>query len=111
MFKIAALRLIYFYKRFLSILKPRCCRYYPSCSSYAYQSFEKLPPLVAFYKSFFRILRCNAYFEGGFDYPKIHKKSLKPLQAKLNSKLKFLYLPCNKDEFYVLKILKKDSCD
>lgn len=107
MLKISALKMICFYQCFLSVLKAPCCRYYPSCSSYAYQSFEKNNVFVAFWASFLRILRCNAYFKGGFDYPKINRKKIKLTQGRLSSRLKFLYIPCAKDEFYIVKIVFK----
>lgn len=105
MLKIGALKMIRFYQCFLSVLKPPCCRFYPSCSSYAYQNFEKNNFFVAFWLSFLRILKCNPYFKGGFDYPKIHKKNLKLCQGKLQSRLKFLYIPCSKNQFYMVKIV------
>lgn len=73
-FKQICLNLISFYQRFLSPLKPRCCRYYPSCSEFAKINFEQNGILRGFAFSFFRILRCNPYFKGGFDYVKVPKE-------------------------------------
>ena len=36
-----AMLLIKFYRRFISPLKPPCCRFYPTCSEYALEAFEK----------------------------------------------------------------------
>lgn len=105
MFKIGALKMIRFYQRFLSILKPRTCRFYPSCSQFAYVSFEKNGFLKAFWASLLRLLKCNPYFKGGFDYPKIHKKKLNISKGPLQTKLKFLYVPCDEKRYFIVKIV------
>lgn len=43
------------------------CRFYPSCSEYSYQSLRKYGALKGFYKSAWRILRCNPWNPGGHD--------------------------------------------
>ena len=43
------------------------CRYYPSCSSYAIQSIERKGLVLGIITSIFRVLRCNKYFDGGYD--------------------------------------------
>lgn len=97
--------MISFYQCFLSILKPRCCRFYPSCSQFAYINFEKNGFFVAFWASFLRLLKCNPYVQGGFDYPKIHKDRLSIKAKSLQGKLKFLYIPCDEKRYYVVKIV------
>lgn len=37
--------LIRFYQLAISPLKPGCCRYYPTCSTYTLQAIEKYGPL------------------------------------------------------------------
>ncbi|MBW7856762.1 MAG: membrane protein insertion efficiency factor YidD [Leptonema sp. (in: Bacteria)] len=59
--------LIAVYKKLVSPLLPGRCRFYPSCSAYAKESFEKLPFHKALFKSIWRILRCNPFSEGYFD--------------------------------------------
>lgn len=43
------------------------CKYYPTCSEYAIQAFEK----YGFFKGFFltskRLLKCNPFSKGGYD--------------------------------------------
>jgi putative membrane protein insertion efficiency factor len=56
-----------FYQVAISPLFPPSCRFYPSCSHYAIEAFEKLPWWKALPKSTWRILRCNPYSKGGFD--------------------------------------------
>jgi len=67
--KRAALWLIRFYQRFLSGLKPPCCRFYPTCSQYALEAVGHA--LFGFfgggYLALKRILRCNPFFKGGID--------------------------------------------
>lgn len=107
----AVSKFIRFYQLFLSPLKPACCRYYPSCSQYALMQFKKNHFFIAFFKSLLRILRCNAYFKGGFDYPTIkQKRLLKKLNLKSEkiSKIEFFYIPCGKD-FIMIKKFKGTS--
>lgn len=103
MLKITLLNIIKFYQTFLSPLKPKVCRYYPSCSEYAFLQISQNSIFKALFHSLFRILKCNPFCKGGFDHPKIFKKFQNPSQ-KLKLKLKFIYVPCGKDKFYLIKI-------
>ncbi|KGI56144.1 membrane protein insertion efficiency factor YidD [Campylobacter sp. MIT 97-5078] len=103
MFKMICVKTIAFYQHFLSPLKPRVCRFYPSCSEYAKWQFEKRNFFVAFVLSLWRILRCNPYFQGGFDYPKIAKLDFKPSSYKADIKIKFFYIPYAHQKFYIVK--------
>ncbi|MBH1989397.1 MAG: membrane protein insertion efficiency factor YidD [Myxococcaceae bacterium] len=55
-------------KRISPFLMPRC-RFYPSCSEYAKQSFQKYHFANAFYRTVKRLLRCHPGCHGGFDPP------------------------------------------
>ncbi|MBC8374913.1 MAG: membrane protein insertion efficiency factor YidD [FCB group bacterium] len=59
--------LVRFYQLAISPLFPDSCRFYPTCSHYTVEAFEKLPLWKALPKSTWRILRCNPYTKGGFD--------------------------------------------
>jgi len=59
--------LISIYQKFISPLTIPSCRFTPTCSEYAIQSIKKLGLFKGLYKSFFRILRCNPLFKGGYD--------------------------------------------
>lgn len=61
------LRCIAFYQKVLSGLKPPCCRFYPTCSAYAYEAVRRFGALKGGYLSIKRILRCNPLFPGGLD--------------------------------------------
>ena len=59
--------LIKFYRRFISPIKPRCCRFTPTCSAYALEAFEKRGFFVGFALTVWRILRCNPFCRAGYD--------------------------------------------
>lgn len=60
--------LIKLYRKFISPIKPPCCRFYPTCSTYAVQAFEKHGVIKGLYLSIWRVLRCNPWNIGGIDY-------------------------------------------
>lgn len=60
-------RLILGYRRFLSPLLGRRCRYVPSCSSYAFDAIDEWGALRGTWMAFKRVGRCNPWREGGFD--------------------------------------------
>ncbi len=55
------------YRVAISPLKPRCCRFVPTCSQYALHAFDKRHPLAAILLVGWRILRCHPFAEPGFD--------------------------------------------
>jgi len=55
------------YKFFISPLFPPMCRFYPTCSSYARESFLKHGILRGFILSSKRICKCHPYSSGGYD--------------------------------------------
>jgi uncharacterized protein len=55
------------YKRFLSPLLPRSCRFEPTCSIYMYQAIEQKGVLKGLYLGVKRLLRCHPFCKGGFD--------------------------------------------
>ena len=57
------------YQRVISpALGPRC-RYHPSCSEYAVQAIRSYGVLRGLVLAGWRLLRCNPWSRGGFDYP------------------------------------------
>ena len=48
-------------------IRPRVCRYYPSCSEYAAQSIRKYGVYTGMALGIRRILRCNPFSPGGYD--------------------------------------------
>ena len=59
--------LIRLYQKFISPLKPPCCRFTPSCSTYAIEAFKKRGFFVGLALTVWRILRCNPFCKGGYD--------------------------------------------
>ena len=59
--------LIKLYKKLISPIKPQCCRFTPSCSTYALEAFRKRGFIVGMILSVWRILRCNPFSKGGYD--------------------------------------------
>ena len=59
--------LIRLYKKFISPLKPPCCRFTPTCSAYAIEAFQKRGFFAGFILMTWRILRCNPFGRGGYD--------------------------------------------
>ncbi|MBP5250851.1 MAG: membrane protein insertion efficiency factor YidD [Treponema sp.] len=72
---------IRFYKVFISPFLPPCCRFEPTCSAYAIQAIKKHGFFKGFFLSLKRILKCNPYFEGGYD-PVPEKWHLKNIKYK-----------------------------
>lgn len=48
-------------------MRPRVCRYYPSCSEYAAESVRKYGVFAGIALGIRRILRCNPLSPGGYD--------------------------------------------
>ena len=59
--------LIKFYQAGISPLLGNHCRFYPSCSHYGVEAFERLPFWQALGKTTWRILRCHPFSKGGID--------------------------------------------
>ena len=59
--------IVKFYRKFISPIKPPCCRFRPTCSAYALEAFQKRGFFVGLALSVWRILRCNPFSKGGYD--------------------------------------------
>lgn len=68
MMKRAAKAAIRFYRRVISPLFGPRCKYYPTCSAYAYTAFERFGFVRGFVLTAWRVLRCNPFSRGGVDY-------------------------------------------
>lgn len=56
-----------FYRRFLSPLKPRCCRFEPTCSQYALDALRVHGSIRGLWLTARRLLRCHPFCEAGYD--------------------------------------------
>ena len=59
--------LIRLYQKFISPIKPPCCRFTPTCSAYAIEAFKTRGFFVGLILTVWRILRCNPFSRGGYD--------------------------------------------
>ena len=59
--------IIKIYRKYISPLKKPCCRFTPTCSSYALEAFEKRGFFVGLLLTIWRVLRCNPFCKGGYD--------------------------------------------
>jgi putative membrane protein insertion efficiency factor len=62
------LALIRLYQTVVSpVVAPNTCRFYPSCSHYAYQAILKYGVIKGTLMAAWRLLRCNPFNPGGYD--------------------------------------------
>lgn len=61
------LLLIRFYQKFITPYTPAHCRFYPTCSTYAYQAISRFGALKGGFLALKRILRCHPFHPGGYD--------------------------------------------
>ena len=61
------LAIINFYRKNISPNKAPCCRFYPTCSTYAIQAIEKYGAIKGGAMALYRIIRCNPCSKGGYD--------------------------------------------
>lgn len=56
--------LIHFYQRHISPHRPPCCRFTPTCSTYALEAIHKYGALRGGFLAIKRLLRCNPFYKG-----------------------------------------------
>jgi putative membrane protein insertion efficiency factor len=61
------LLLVKVYQKIISPLKGPTCRFYPTCSQYAYLAIEKYGTVKGSYLAVKRILKCHPFNPGGYD--------------------------------------------
>ncbi len=67
MMKDLVIRMIKFYRKYLSPLKRTKCPYIPTCSEYGLEAVEKYGVIKGGALAAWRILRCNPFSKGGYD--------------------------------------------
>ena len=77
--------LIRLYKKFISPLKPPCCRFTPTCSAYAIEAYKKRGFFIGSILTAWRLLRCNPFCRGGYD-PVPEKGFRNPKNAGIREK-------------------------
>ena len=58
------LAMIGFYRRYISPLKPACCRFEPTCSAYAIEAINKYGAAKGAWLALKRICRCHPFYKG-----------------------------------------------
>jgi putative membrane protein insertion efficiency factor len=71
---------------FSRLLPENTCRFYPSCSHYGYEAIQVHGAIKGSWLAIWRVMRCNPFNAGGFDY--VPPKKVKNKKLKLNSKAK-----------------------
>ncbi len=80
MVKKTLLLLLKFYKRAISPLLGKNCRFYPTCSSYSYEAIDKHGALKGILMGVIRIFKCHPFHPGGVD----------PVPDKFEVKIKWI---------------------
>ncbi len=66
--KKVCIAIIQFYRKYLSNLKGHgTCIFYPTCSEYAIEAYEKYGFFKGTLLTVWRVLRCNPFSKGGYD--------------------------------------------
>lgn len=63
------LALIRFYQTGISPNTPPRCRFYPTCSQYAYEAINKYGAVKGSWLALRRLLRCNPFYKGDYFDP------------------------------------------
>ncbi|MEG6510383.1 membrane protein insertion efficiency factor YidD [Desulforamulus ruminis] len=63
----AVLFFLFFYQKFISPLKPRTCRFYPTCSQYSILAVEKYGVVKGLWLTIKRLAKCHPFHPGGYD--------------------------------------------
>lgn len=61
------LKIIGFYRKYISPATPPSCRFHPTCSEYGMTAISRFGAIKGSYMSIVRILKCNPFHKGGFD--------------------------------------------
>jgi len=67
LFKGILVYIIRLYQKFISPLKPACCRFYPTCSQYAIDAISRYGCIKGGFMAIKRVFRCHPFNPGGYD--------------------------------------------
>ena len=62
------IKLVRLYQKYISPLRPACCRYIPTCSQYAVEALEKYGALKGSWLALKRFSRCHPCHLGEHDF-------------------------------------------
>ncbi|NCB51302.1 MAG: membrane protein insertion efficiency factor YidD [Clostridia bacterium] len=60
--------LVKFYRRYISPMRPPCCRFIPTCSEYALEAIEKYGALKGGWLALKRLSRCHPLHFGEHEF-------------------------------------------
>lgn len=60
--------LVRFYRKYISPLRPPCCRFIPTCSEYALEAIEKYGALKGGWLALKRLSRCHPLHFGEHEF-------------------------------------------
>jgi len=61
------LSIIRIYQKYLSPIKGQTCRFYPTCSTYAFDAISRYGTGKGVILSIKRIIKCHPFHPGGYD--------------------------------------------
>ncbi|GAA4069696.1 membrane protein insertion efficiency factor YidD [Amphibacillus indicireducens] len=61
------LKIIGFYRKYISPMTPPSCRFHPTCSEYGMTAISRFGAFKGTFLTVIRILKCNPFHSGGFD--------------------------------------------
>lgn len=68
--------LIKLYQKIISPIKPRTCRFFPTCSQYGLEAYKRFGVFKGSYLTIKRISKCHPFHPGGVDLvPEKNEKS------------------------------------
>ena len=76
----STIKMVKIYKKIISPLFPKKCRFYPTCSEYMIESIKTFGATKGFFMGIARIGRCNHFHKGGYD----------PVPLNINGEYKWL---------------------
>jgi putative membrane protein insertion efficiency factor len=68
------------YQKFISPMTPPTCRFYPTCSHYGLEAYQRFGAIKGSFLTIKRILKCHPFHPGGFD-PVPEKKNINKEQS------------------------------
>ncbi|MFH1561876.1 MAG: membrane protein insertion efficiency factor YidD [Nitrospirota bacterium] len=61
------LLLIRIYQKYISVILPSTCRFYPRCSQYAYEAIVRYGVRKGIWLATLRLLKCHPFHPGGYN--------------------------------------------
>lgn len=65
--KYVFIALVTFYQKAMSPFKPPSCRFYPTCSSYSIEAFQRFGAIKGLFLTIKRLSKCHPFHKGGVD--------------------------------------------